>query len=368
MEVIGIIAEYNPFHNGHKYHLNTIKKKYPDSLLILVLNGYFIQRGGVSVLTKEDKIKIALENNIDLVIEHPFLVSSQSADTYAESAIHILNYLKCDKLIFGSESNNIKLLINSAETLLNKDIDNKIKESLNEGISYPKAISLTTGINLKAPNDILGISYIKAILKNNYKIKPETIKRTNDYHDLKSNKEVISASNIRNKFYDNIDIKNFTNYSKYLKKRNDQVLFALIKHKIITEDNLNKYLSVDEGLDFKLKKVISKANNLEELIDLTKSKRYTYNRIKRMLTHILIGIKKENKQTFEYIKVLGFNKKGSKYLNEIKKDNNILIDRKISSDYLAESYELKASMIYDLITNEKTYDFEKNNKPIIKKI
>ena len=140
------------------------------------------------------------------------------------------------------------------------------------------------------------------------------------------------------------------------------------KQAIVTNDDLNTYLSVDEGLDYKLKKVINKANNLEELINLTKSKRYTYNRIKRMLIHILIGLKKTDKSTVEYIKVLGFNKKGSKYLNKIKKDSDILIERKISNEFLAEKYEQRSSIIYDLITNEKTYIFESSNKPIIKKI
>ena len=110
MKIIGMIAEYNPFHNGHIYHINEIKKKYPDSLLILILNGYFLERGEISVLSKEDKTKLALENKVDIVVELPALFGTQSADTFAEKSLFLLNALKVEILIFGSESNNKEML------------------------------------------------------------------------------------------------------------------------------------------------------------------------------------------------------------------------------------------------------------------
>ena len=199
MDIIGIIAEYNPFHNGHIYHIKKIKEMYPNSLLILVLNGYFLQRGEVSLLTKEDKTKIALENQIDLVVELPFVFGSQSADTFADAAIRILNHLGCQKVIFGSESNDIDYLKEVANKQLSQDFNKSVKESLDEGLNYPTALNKSLGISLENPNDLLGVSYIKAILINKYNLDPITIQRTNDYHDLKSNKKVISATNIRNK-------------------------------------------------------------------------------------------------------------------------------------------------------------------------
>ena len=107
MNIIGVIAEYNPFHNGHKYHIETIKKIYPDSLIVCVLNGYFMQRGEISVLTKEDKTRIALENDIDIVVELPFIYGTQASDIFAYNSVKILNEFKVDHIIFGSETNNI---------------------------------------------------------------------------------------------------------------------------------------------------------------------------------------------------------------------------------------------------------------------
>ncbi len=370
MDIVGIICEYNPFHNGHAYHINKIKEMYPNSLIILVLNGYFMQRGEISILTKEDKIKIALENNIDIIVEHPFIYSSNSADIFAESAITILKYLGCQRIIFGSESNDIDLITKIASTQLKNNFKNKIKENLKSGVNYPTALSKAIGININAPNDLLGISYVKAILKNNFNITPQTIKRTNSYHDLLSKKEIISASNIRTKIKNNIKVDKYTKYYDLFHLGDEKLLFDLIKHKIITENNLNTYLTVDEGIEYRLKKVINKVKNLEELINLVKTKRYTYNRIRRMLIHILIGLKKEDKNSIniEYIKLLGFNQEGLKYINKIKKTIDIPLKRKISKEYISEQYELKASLIYDLITNQKTYNFEISNKPIIKKI
>ena len=368
MDIIGIICEYNPFHNGHKYHLDKIKELYPDSLIILVLNGYFLQRGEVSMLTKEQKTNISLENNVDLVVEHPFVFASNSADIFAESAVTILNHLKVDKIIFGSESNDIDLLIKIASLQLKEDFNQKVKTNLKTGINYPTALNKSLEIDLNTPNDLLGISYVKAILKNNFNIKPITIKRTNSYHDLVSDDSIISASNIRAKLKNKQNVNKYTNYEHLLQNVNEGLLFNFIKYKIITEHNLNKYLSVDEGIENKLIKEIKNSNSLEELINKTKSKRYTYNRIRRMLIHILIGLTKKDKDKsyIEYIKVLGFNKKGQKHLNKIKEKITIPITRKISEDFISQQYELKASLIYDLLTNNNTYKYELNNKPIVK--
>ncbi|MDD2208628.1 MAG: nucleotidyltransferase family protein, partial [Bacilli bacterium] len=165
MEIIGIICEYNPFHNGHSYHINKIKDLYPNSLIILVLNGYFLQRGEVSILSKEDKVKIALDNNVDLVIEHPFVYASNSADIFAESAVAILNQMGAQKLIFGSESNDIDYLTKSAQEQLNDKFNNKVKEYLKTGVNYPTALNKSLSTKLNSPNDLLGVAYIKAILK-----------------------------------------------------------------------------------------------------------------------------------------------------------------------------------------------------------
>ena len=366
MDIIGIICEYNPFHNGHIYHIDRIKEMYPNSLIILALNGYFLERGEISILSKEEKINIALENRIDIVIEIPFVFGSESADTFAESATIMLNYLGCKKLIFGSESNDINLLTNIAKIQLDNKINKKIKDALDKGVNYPTALNKATGIDIKNPNDLLGISYIKSIIKNNLKIEPICIKRTNDYHDTLSNDKIISASNIREKIKNKENISKYTNYQKNITLPDEDLLFKLLKTKIITEHNLSTYLGVDEGIEHKIIKVINEVNNIDDLINKVKSKRYTYNRIRRMFIHILIGLTKNDRKLLytEYVKLLGFNSKGQQYLKNINKD--ILIARKIPNTYLAEQYELKAATIYELLTNKNVLIFEKSNKPIKK--
>ena len=226
MEVIGLIVEYNPFHNGHIYHINKIKEKYPHSLLIAIVNGYFLERGEVSIISKENKTKIALENNIDIVIELPFFFGSQSADIFSHAAIFLLNELKVNRIIFGSESNNINKLENIAKKQINNNIKKNINEQLKTGNNYPTVLNKILKSDINTPNDILGISYIKTILKNNYNIKYECLKRTNDYHDLKSCNNIISASNIRNK------IKNNQNKMKFADSGIEALVYELEKRGI----------------------------------------------------------------------------------------------------------------------------------------
>lgn len=363
MDIIGVICEYNPFHNGHLYHLNKIKKQFPNSLIILVLNGYFLERGEISILSKEEKTKMALQNNIDLVVELPYVFGCQSSDIFANTSMQILNYLKVQKIIFGSESNDTELLTKIAQEQLKENFNDKVKANLDLGLNYPSALNKAIGTNLFTPNDLLGVSYIKSIIQNKYKIEALTILRTNDYHDTKSNEHIISASNIRKKISQNIDVSNFTPYYKNFNKINEELLFKLLQYKILTEHDLSKYLSVDEGLENKLIKEINNSHSVDELISNIKSKRYTYNRLKRMLMHILLGLTKEDMKQLklEYIKVLGFNNKGQNYLKNLK--SNILIKRKISNKFLAQQYELKASLIYDLLTSDNTINYELNNKP-----
>ena len=367
MEVIGLIAEYNPFHNGHLYQINKIKEMYPDSLIILILNGYFLERGIPSIESKETKTELALKYGIDLVIELPFVFGTNSADIFAEKSLELLNELKINKLVFGSESNNIDNLITIAKTQLDPEFDSKLKEYLATGINYPTALNKAIGIELNEPNDLLGVSYIKAILKNNYNIEPITIQRTNSYHDTTSNDEIISASNVRAKLEENLDISKYVPEAK-VNKINEELLFNLIKYKIITEHDLSIYLTVDEGIDNRLKKVINNVSSLDELITNIKTKRYTYNRIMRMLIHILIGLTKEDKeqiQNNEYIRLLGFNSKAQEHINKIKKDINLPIVTKYTSvESKIKDYELKAASIYKLITNDDVLSFELSNKPI----
>lgn len=369
MKIVGIICEYNPFHNGHVYHLQKVKELYPDSLIILILNGYFLERGEVSIISKKNKTNIALLEGIDIVIELPFVYGTQSADVFANASITMLEKLGCEYVIFGSECNNLDTLHKITDyTIYNsKEYNEKVKKYLDEGLNYPTALAKAIDIEFQFnSNDLLGISYLKSIKLNKYNIKPITIKRTNNYLDTESNEDIISASNIREKLNNDIDISKFVPNTTlpFIKKISLNDFFKTIKYKIITEKDLSIYLDVDEGIEHRLKKVINECNNIDDLIEKTKSKRYTYNKIRRMLTHILIGFTKEDNfnLTFDYIKILGFNNNGKKYLNKIKKDLNMpIVPFKESLTY---QYELKAAAIYDLITHDNNLEFETSNKPI----
>ena len=372
MNIIGIIAEYNPFHNVHLYHIQKIKELYPDSLLILVLNGYFTQRGTISVLSKEDKIKISLNNNIDIVLELPFIYGTQSSDIFAYNSIKLLNELKVEKIIFGSESNNIDLLNKVVDIQLNDPTyEESVKKYLDLGDNYPTAMKKALNIeeDINNPNDLLGISYIKSIRQINPNIQAETIQRTNSYHDTDSNDTIVTATNIRTKLNNEEDISNYLpqDVIPYLNNVPNNNLYNLLKFKILTDNDLSKYLDVDEGIEYRILKYINQSHTLEELISNIKTKRYTYNKINRMLLHILIGLTKDDNHlsTLDYIKILGFNSKGQEYLKRIRKD--ITLPTTPNKESKVFEIELKAAYLYEQATKKSLNNFDIKNIPIQKR-
>ncbi len=371
----GIICEYNPFHNGHIYHLNKVKELVKDDILILVLSGNFTQRGYLSLIEKYDKAKLALLYGVDLVIELPYNFATQSSDIFAKGSIEILNELKCNKIVFGSESNNIKDLKELANIQINnKKYDSIVKNELNKGINYPTAMSNAlkeiTNKTVKEANDLLALSYIKEIIKNDYNIEPITIKRTNNYNSKDLTGGIDSATSIREALKNNIDVSSSIpkEVKNYLININRNKIFELLKYKILSDKNLSIYLDVDEGIDNKIKKEIINSNDLDDFIKKIKSKRYTYNKITRMLSHILCSYTKEENETIlKYIRVLGFSKKGKEYLNSIKKDINYPIITNINKknvDLL--ELEIRTDNIYYLITESNKNIF--SSKPIQKGI
>ena len=380
MKSIGIVAEYNPVHNGHLYQIQEIKKKYPDYTIVVVMTGNFTERGDVAILDKFKRTEIALNNNVDLVVELPYPFSTQSADTFAYGAITILEKINVEKVVFGSESDNIEDLKTIAEVQINNpDFEKLVKIYSKFGNNYPTAISNAvydlTNKKVITPNDLLGVSYIKTIIENNYKIEPISIKRINNYHDKNLSNTFSSASSIREALKRNESIENHVpqNSLKYFDNLHFiEDYFDIIKYKILTEDNLSKYCTVDEGIDCLLKKVINKSNTYEELIKNIKSKRYTYNKITRMILHILCNFTKDKKDLFKYIsyiRILGFNDQGKSYLNKVKKDIDVPIISKITrnKDKMLE-YELETTSIYNLKgnkcieENKIIYKGEKNDK------
>lgn len=363
MKAIGIIAEYNPFHNGHLYHLKKIKEMYPDYIIVLVMNGNFTERGDVSIIDKWKRTEIALKLGIDLVIELPYPFATQSADYFSYGALTILENLKVEKFVFGSESDDLETLKLIAKTQIeNPELEKLIKIYSKLGNNYPTAISNAiydlTNKKITTPNDLLGISYLKTIIKYNYKIEPIIIKRINNYHDEELTNTIASATAIRKALKENKDVKNYVpkEVLPYLNNLHfKDMYFDILKYKIITTNNLDKYQTVEEGIDNLLKKEIFKATSFDELINLIKSKRYTYNKLSRMLIHILCNFTKEKRNLFKdisYLRILGFNDKGRLYLNTIKKEASLPIISKIEKekDKMLE-FEIETTKIYDIINN-----------------
>ena len=375
MEIIGIVAEYNPFHNGHLYQIQKIKEKYPDSILVAVVSSTFTQRGTVSMLNKWTKTKIALDNHIDIVIELPFVYATQSSDIFAKGAVALLNKLKVTRIIFGTERDNLNELSLSADIQLNnKEYHKLVKLYLSKGLNYPtatnKALEDLTGQVVTTPNDLLALSYIKEIKSNNYQIKYENIKRTSSYHGTEINNNITSASNIRKLYQENKDIENLIPYSKeQLYKVDMNKFLPLLKYQIfLNQDNLNKYQTVDEGIEGRIIKYITKSSTYEELINNIKTKRYTYNKISRMLLHILISFTKEEAQNIniDYIRLLGFSPNGKHYLNKIKKELDVpLITGYKKNISKVLDIELRTTKIYTLIIGNELLLEEYRNKPII---
>lgn len=379
-KIIGVIAEYNPFHLGHRYQIEKIKELYPNSIIIAIISTNFTQRGDISLLNKWNKTTICLNEGIDLVIELPTLYATQSADMFAYGALSILNKFKIDTLVFGSETNDIDYFT----TLANIQINNPkypelVKNYLSLGLNYPtamsKALKELTNTKIDKPNDLLALSYIKEIIKNNYPITPISIKRTNDYHSnsLQNNTNIINASLIREMFLNNQDI------SPYIPNNTKELLYqylslnkaySLLKYNIINnENNLSTYLDIEEGLDKRILKYLDTSHTWIDLVNNLKTKRYTYNKINRTLLHLLLNIKKEDNTKEIYLRVLGFNNKGREYLKKLKKDTNLDIFtsyRKNKSPLLDLEYH--STYIYSLITNDSSLiKREYQSKPIILK-
>ena len=362
MKKIGIICEYNPFHNGHIYHLQKIKELYPDSIIILVMSGNFTMRGELSLLNKWDKTRLALLYGVNLVIELPLYYATNSADIFAEGAIKILNAMHCDYLIFGSECNDVSLLTHLADIQLhNLTYDEKVRFYMDKGYNYPtsmsKALQDIDGKTINLPNDLLGLSYIKQIMLTNSSITPITIQRTNDYHDKNNQCVIASATSIREAIQNNQDITH--NVPKetlewIIKKDYQKNYFIFLRYQILNNiDSLNTFLDVDEGLDNLIRKNIMKATSLNELILLMKTKRYTYNRLNRMFNHVLLNMRKNNVKEYKkinYLRVLGFDKKGSSYLKSIKGKTSIPIITNYSDiDDKNLTLEQYTTYIYNMI-------------------
>lgn len=349
--ILGIISEYNPFHNGHLLHLQDSKKLTHTDFTIAVMSGNFVQRGDTSIVDKWTKAEMALKAGVDLVIELPTLYAISSAENFAEGAIRILNSLGIvDYVSFGSEIGEISPLNDVSQVLYKepKEFSALISKQLRSGLSYPKARELAIQMYfgssqkyteiLENPNNILGIEYLKALKKYKSPIRPITLKRKySDYNSADVKSGIASATAIRTMLQNNKNIHYVVPFETYElleeKKKNEQIITSLsvFSKEIIytlrkmTLSEIASLPDVSEGLENKIKSAVNTSNTLEDLISKIKSKRYTQTRIQRILLYALLNISAKDmnmsRKQMPYIRVLGFNKHGKKIISAIANNN-----------------------------------------------
>ena len=347
--VLGIIAEYNPFHNGHLYHIAKTKQETNAQYIIAVISGNFVQRGNTSLINKWTKARMALLNGVDLVIELPTVYSISSAENFAEGAIKIFNSLGIvDTLSFGMETSDISTLNNIANVLYSepKEYITMLAHELKKGNSFPKARenALMMYLNdikryanvLSGANNILGIEYLKAMKKTKSTITPIGIKREKVlYHDKYIVDEFASATAIRKMLMTKElnDIRKVMPRNSYLllgeelKKGHYVIDLSRFEKEIIyqlrkmTVEEIAKLPDVTEGLENSIKNAADSCNTIEELINMVKTKRFTQTRIQRILLYALLEIDKKQMETSRkitpYVRVLGFNNKGKELISEM---------------------------------------------------
>lgn len=378
--VIGVVAEYNPFHNGHYYHLQATKEITGAEYCVAVISGNFTQRGDTSIVNKWAKAYMAICGGADLVIELPTVYSISSAENFASGAVKILDNLKVvDAISFGAEANDLATLNNIANVLYEepKAYTNILSHELKKGISYPAARenALMMYLNdikryantLSSPNNILAIEYLKALKIQKSKLEPIMIKRKKVYYnDNKIVDDFASATAIRKLLQDGeyANLRKVIPRSSYtiigqesrkggmvlsLAKYEKEIIYALRK---MTVEKIAELPDVSEGLQFAIKNAANEANNLKDLISNIKSKRYTQTRIQRILLYALLGIDKKlmenSRKVVPYVRVLGFTQKGKSLLSEISRRNpklNIITSLKKYMDQNQNKNKVLAEML-----------------------
>ena len=393
-KVVGIIAEYNPFHNGHIYHIQSTKEKTGADFVIAIMTGNFTQRGSTSVVNKWEKTKMALNGGVDLVIELPTVYSISSAENFASGAIKILDKLGIvDTISFGMEASDISDLNNIANVLYSEPQEYKdiLKYELKKGESYPKArenalmvylndIKRYGGI-LKGSNNILSIEYLKALKKYKSNIIPVGIKREKVYYNsTKIIDEYASATGIRSLLLGNqieeirkvVPGTTFNILLNNLREGNavlDLTAFGseiIYKLRIMTVKEIANLPDVSEGLENLIKETANKTNNLIELINGIKSKRYTQTRLQRILLCALLGITKKDvelsKKIVPYVRVLGCSDNGKMLLSQINNKVKVITSVKKFENVNKNKKLARLLEIDKQATNIYTLAYKRNSK------
>ena len=400
MKAVGLVTEYNPFHNGHLYHLNKAMELTGADISVAVMSGDFVQRGEPAVLDKYTRASMALNSGVNLVVELPVNYAVSSAESFAAGALKVLDYIKADSIAFGSESGDIERLSKLAHILCDNEdaLYKEISKYTANGISYAaarqkvveKLMDKDTAAMLTSSNNILAVEYLKAIIKNNYAIKPYTVQRQGDaYNDTDIRSDYASATALRgNLKTDNISkyipvkagliLSSNTNYiypddiTEALFTRLLDILFVSNYDKNVFIENVMQYPDVSKEIAGRLYKsamdMITRtvpqwagskydgAFSFGSLCEHIKTKEVPLSRIKRALVRITLGLDKKHMEKYAnepYIRVLGFDKKGQEYLSYIRKKVEVPLITKTADykDVLLD--DIHAANFYNMIVAGK---------------
>ena len=339
MKACGVIVEYNPFHNGHRYHLEQARCKSQADVIICAMSGNFLQRGEAAIIDKWQRANSALQNGADIVLELPFEWAVQSADYFVFCGVNMLAAIGCESLCFGTDSQekmdyqHIGQFLHQNHQQLNQLFHQMADEKLSYAenmIRVFQALEIDIPFDHKQPNHILGLSYAKA---NSQLLKPMTLlaipRIESGYHEQKlGESRIASATAIRRGIFRGEEIIPYVPSSSlaYLTERKVclEDFFPYLKFRLLTMDlaSLKQIYQMEEGLAVRMKKFIAKCESYESFVNQLKSKRYSQTRIQRLLLYCLLNVRKEeirNAWQTPSIRILGFTEKGQGYLNKVKK-------------------------------------------------
>jgi predicted nucleotidyltransferase len=349
MKTSGVVAEYNPFHNGHAYQIEQTRQA-GVTHVVAVMSGCFTQRGEPSIMPKAARCHAALLCGADLVVELPLPWACATAETFASGAVAVLNALGCvDVLSFGSECGDAEKIRRIADGIAQTDGSAELKQALSTGVSFPRARELALANKLppddltilKNPNDMLAAEYLKALNRLNSPIRPMAVKRENTLHDAESpSGNFASASYIRRLMIGgrldealcfvpeqaaDVYRRAFAQgHAPFLPAAAQPMILAQLRR--LRACDFAALPDVSEGLENRIYKAVLNAVTLEELIFRVKTKRYTLSRIRRIITAAFLGLTKEDTQSPPpYIRVLGFNSWGAEILSAAKKSATLPI-------------------------------------------
>ena len=353
MEICGIVAEYNPFHNGHMYHLQQARKLSGCDIVIAVMSGNFVQRGEPAVIDKWTRAETAVRNGADVVIELPYIYATQSASAFARGSISLLKLAGVSSVCFGSECGNLENLREIAETPVNPD---HLHESLATGMSFPKAYSLLTSEVM--PNDILAISYLKELAGTD--IKPIAVQRTSGYNDP-SIVENASALAIRKALKEGIPLADSTPMEQDLLSEEPvfmDLYYPYLRTLLLTSprERLNETFLFNEGIEAHLCNNAKTEESWTGFLNACTNWRYTASRIRRCCLQAMNQITKESVKRLtplDTLRILAFNENGRRWLHDMRKQDVKIASRFADVPWLYRRMEYNTTLLYTSVMPEE---------------